>query len=526
MRFQITIIGALLLTGCGRETTPTGYKLAGVGGNPDEIAAVPNEYSGLISYDWVEFSGAALPLALVGLVGFDGVAPDPGLPFKPPYSVVHSSARILDDTFPATDALFGSFGVAPTVEGRCHTVYEPASYINGLTDVGSSIAIQNADGTAGVELGRRPLAYPPDVQDIFPTYHSLEAYRTQDQTHRVATDGLAQDLAEMAQGVVSRKNFPFGDQMFVSFPGALPTSEANFSSIPVPYRGDDVPHVLPTRPSGVMMTWSGPQYSSDGVEVGSGQISTCMQFVPHESVPSSAADCASHQELGEPGSADDLPRGQMYTPPWETDNGITFEWIVPDSAVDEVVSITVRFLGPLDEEDNRLVESVVSVPPSDEARSAWSTAQSQGFIPDGASIPDGRREARACEESGDFEFLFDDGLQQGSGYVPSLQGSPFRTMSEVICNVGDEPSGSINLDGTEYSTASFTLSKDLLENALTYGRQQGAQGAVFYFNRTTKQPLELPAVRDHVGNRRKTESVIIVSNAAQLGRFWIGQDGL
>ena len=99
-------------------------------------------------------------------------------------------------------------------------------------------------------------------------------------------------------------------------------------------------------------------------------------------------------------------------------------------------------------------------------------------------------------------------------------------MSEVICNVGDEPSGSINLDGTEYSTASFTLSKDLLENALTYGRQQGAQGAVFYFNRTTKQPLELPAVRDHVGNRRKTESVIIVSNAAQLGRFWIGQDGL
>ena len=64
------------------------------------------------------------------------------------------------------------------------------------------------------------------------------------------------------------------------------------------------------------------------------------------------------------------------------------------------------------------------------------------------------------------------------------------------------------------------------DGVIAYGRQQGARGAVFYFNRTTKQPLEFPAVRDYVGNRRNTESVMIVSNAAQLGRFWIGQDGL
>ena len=526
MQFQITIIGALLLTGCGRETTPTGYKLAGVGGNPEEIAAVPTEYSGLISYDWIELSGAALPLELLGLGAIDGVAPDSGMPFQPPYAVVSSSALIMDGNFPATDVLFGNLGVAPTAEGRCHTIYEPASHVSGLADVGSAISIQNADGSAGVELGRRPLAYPPDVQDISPSYHSVEPYRSVDRTHRIATDGLVQELSEMELGVLSQKNFPFGEQMYVSFPGALPPAEATFSSIPVPLQDSDVPHVLPTRPSGVMMTWSGPQYSSDGVEVASGQVSTCMQFVPHDSVPTSAAECVGYQELGELKSADELPRGQMYTPPWETDVGITFEWIVPESTADEVVSITVRFLGPVNEKDSRLTDAVVRVPPTQEARAAWSTAQSQGHIPPGASIPDGHREARVCEEPGDFTYQLDETLMQGNGYVPSLQGSPSRTMAEVVCNVGDTPSGSISLDGTEYTLASFTLSGDMMADALAYGRQQGAMGAVFYFNRTTKQPLELPAVRDYVGNRRNTESVMIVSNAAQLGRFWIGQDGL
>ena len=37
MRVQHSLFCAALLLGCGRGTTTTGYKLAGVGGNPDEI---------------------------------------------------------------------------------------------------------------------------------------------------------------------------------------------------------------------------------------------------------------------------------------------------------------------------------------------------------------------------------------------------------------------------------------------------------------------------------------------------------
>lgn len=528
MRTSSTLLCMMLLAGCGRETSTTGYKLAGVGTNPDEIDPSPTDYSGIISYDWIEFSGAALPLGLVGLVSFEGVAPSDVTPFEPPYAVVYASGLVMDGNLPATDALFGNFGVAPEVEGRCHTIYEPASYVSGLADVGSYINIENSDGDAGVSIGRRPLAYPPDVSDVFPTYLALEAWRTGARTYRTAADEEEQDISEMTSTTLNQANYPFGEQVTLSFPGGIPPETATFSSIPVPSGVEGTPHVLPTRPMGVMMTWSGPQYSSDGIELGSGEVSTCLQFVPHDDAPETAADCLDYQAPADPTSSLDYPRGQMYTAPWETDSGITFSWVASDDDVDETVSITVRFLGELEKRDDNLVEAVVEVPVTEHAQQQWDALKANGDIPEDAEIPEyGRRTARACEEPGeDYKYLFDDSLEQGDGYVSSLQGSPFRNMAEVICNVGDAPSETVTVGGEDVQIASFTLTRALLADAIAYGQQQGAMGAVFYFNRTTKTPLTLPPVRDYQGNRRTTGDVLLVSNAAQLGRFWLGQDGL
>ena len=526
MRVHLSLLTVVLATGCGRATTNTGYKLAGVGANPDEIDPSPTDYSGIISYDWIEFSGAALPLGLVGLVSFEGVTAA-SAQVEPPYAVVYASGLVMDGNLPATDALFGNFGVAPEVEGRCHTIYEPASYVSGLADVGTAITIENEDGSQGIDIGRRPLAYPPDVQDVFPTYLGLEAWRQTDRTYFLAPDGEDQELDGMEQAILNRANYPFGQQTHVSFPGALPPDTATFSSIPVPSGVEDISHVLPTRPVGVMMTWDGPQYSSDGIQVGSGEISTCFQYQAHGATPSSPADCVSYEALPDvrvPVEQGDFPRGQMYTAPWETDGGITFQWVTSEDDVDETVSITVRLLGELEEEDDNLVEAVVEVPVTSDARRAWEAAQEDGDIPSGAEIGTGRRDARVCEDDSDVEYLFDDIYQQGDEYVPSLQGSPFRNMAEVVCNVGDAPTETITGDdGVEYNIASFTLTTALLRDAMTYGEQQGAKGAVFYFNRTTKTPLDLPPVRDYQGNRRTTGDVLVVSNAAQLGRFWLGE---
>ena len=47
-------------------------------------------YGGFASYDYIEFSGGALPLGLVGLVSFSGAGPALGT-FEPPYGMVFGS---------------------------------------------------------------------------------------------------------------------------------------------------------------------------------------------------------------------------------------------------------------------------------------------------------------------------------------------------------------------------------------------------------------------------------------------------
>jgi hypothetical protein len=324
----------------------------------------------------------------------------------------------------------------------------------------------------------------------------------------------------MTQEVISRPNFPFGELTYLSFPGAIPPVEATFSSIPYPSSAasEDYVHQFPSRPQGVMMSWSGPHYSGDGIEIGSGEVSTCLQFQAHTKSPTSAKDCLSLETPGEP-AEDQYPRGQVYTPPWLTDSGVTFNW-VPSSTdesgeilVDETLSISVRFLGPVDTDNEDLNEGVILVEPNSSAASAWDRAISSGLIPEGAEIPTGRRPALACDEADEIQWLFDDDLLQGGDYLSSLQGSPFRNVAEVTCTLDD-------------AAGTFTLSPDLLEDALAYARQHGAMGAIFYVNRSTRTPLELPPVRDYIGKKHETGPVLVVSNAVQLGRFWVGPDGI
>ncbi|MEC7987546.1 MAG: hypothetical protein VX278_20435, partial [Myxococcota bacterium] len=117
----ITVISLLLMTGCGRDTTPSDYKLAGVGLDPDEVSPSPKMYGGLISYDYVEFGGGALPLALVGLNFYDSSGPGIST-FKPPYAMVTGTAFFFEQDAPAPNVLFGNVSVAPAKVGTCHTI--------------------------------------------------------------------------------------------------------------------------------------------------------------------------------------------------------------------------------------------------------------------------------------------------------------------------------------------------------------------------------------------------------------------
>ena len=503
---NLVLLAALAL-GCGRDATTTDYKLAGVGLNPEEIAPQPENYGGFASYDFIDFSGGALPLGLVGLVSFSSAGPSSGN-FAPPYSMVFGSGFLFDSSMPAPDALFGSFGAAPSKVGRCHTVFEPRSYLSGIADGGSSMNFFTERGD-GFSIGRRPLAYPPNASKVFPYYSDLSTYKWTNRTWRDPADGEATDLSAWNQEEIPVGNFPFGERVIFSFDGAIASEEATFGTIPQPYHSlyhYGLTHPLPTKPKGVTVSWTGKRYTGDGLVLSEdGEHKVCMQFSSTGETPETPEDCIGIVEVEAPKEGQ-FDRGQMYTAPWETENGVKIEWVPSEAAVEETVSISVRFLGKIDETDDSFIEEKILVPKNAGVEAAWNSAINAGSIPEGTECPaEGSRPMLPCDD--EFVPEFDQSLRRGNDYIPSMQGNPLNNLAETICNVEDN--------------GEFVITEDILEDAITYAKQHNAAGAIFYFNRTTKTAFPLPPARDSYGAKREPGDMLVVSNAVQIGRFWV-----
>ena len=514
------LILSILLVACGREVTPVDHKLAGVGHNPAEIGPTPEMNGGLFEYNWVDFAGAGLPLGMLGLVSYTAVGPDLGT-FRPPYALVTSTGFVFEDDLPNTDTLFGTFAAPPSAEGTCYTNIDPRSYLNSVADVGTSIAFQNKDGSGGFVNGRRPVLYAPDLEAVFPYYIELEAWRVSPRVWRPKV-GEGDTLDALQETVFEGSNFVHGAEVEINFPGAIPLPEASFGSIPMPLAawGKDRSFHLPTRPTGLMVSWTGPRYGAWGQPLGEGENKTCVQYAAHGADPASPEDCLTlapfPAEL-DPTDGSALP-GQMYTGPWDAESGVVFEWIPSeDDRVEETITLTVQFLAKVDTDDENKRERVVTVPPSSDVEDDWEAAIEDGFIPEGTPVPDGRRPAFACETDDGSEngatWELDESLVLENGeYLPSLRGEPSHTLAEVTCSFPDR-----SADG---AYGRFVLTPEIIEEALTYARANGAEGAVFSFVRQTTLNLETPPVRDRYGNRRDISPIKVVGNAAVLGRFW------
>lgn len=506
-------IPLLLLLGCGLPTTESDIKFAGVGGNPDEVGAPSTKSGGLVEYVWVEFAGGQLSLAALGLLSFDEAGPG-FVGFKPPYAVVNGTGFVFDQDLGNPDALFGSFARPPEVIGSCQTVYEPQAYLSNVADLGNAIRIEREDGSAGFNIGRRPFVMPPVVQDIFPYYSELGTWRKEAWTYRVPT-GTGSALSAMEDAVLARPNYPFGETLQMSFDGGLPPAEATYNSIPVPLAaaGGDRSVVLPQQPQGFMLEWTGPRFDPRArawVEDGA-EHTACVRF-DAGTAPGAPSDCLS---LPEPPTDGDLV-GQVYTPPWKTTDGLTLRW-EPESGTTDTLSFTVRFLGKVDETESYFVEDYVAVSATEDIETDWNKRISRGELPPDAELPQGYRASLACDGEDDVQWLFQPELREGgegSGrYIPTLQGDPLHTAVEVTCTL-------------DPAAGSFTLTSEMLSAALAYAGQVDAAGAVFYVARTQTGHVEVPPVRDHVGNRRDISAVTVVSKAVQVGRFWYDLGGL
>ncbi|MDP6934457.1 MAG: hypothetical protein QGG40_16145, partial [Myxococcota bacterium] len=264
---SLLMVSALTLVACGRETAPADVKMAGVGLNPEEIASAPTPHGGFVEYDWLDFAGANLPLASLGLTAFDPAGPGLSL-FNPPYAMVYGLGFLFGEDMDSPDALLGTFAAPPEIEGTCQTVYEPTSYLSSIVDAGGAIDFASVSDDSSFQMGRYPEIYPPDPQDVFSYYFGLETWRVKAQTRWALGAEAGDDPAQMVTEVVQESNFVHGGEVEMSFPGGIPPLEANVGSIPVPLSAaqESVSLTLPTRTAGLMLEWDGPTYDEWGAE--------------------------------------------------------------------------------------------------------------------------------------------------------------------------------------------------------------------------------------------------------------------
>jgi hypothetical protein len=542
-------LAALLIIGCGMPATPTEVKMAGVGLNPDEIGASPTYHGGLIEYNLIDFAGAQLPLGLVGLVSYDQVGPE--VNFRPPYKMVMGSGFLFQDDSLAPDVTMGTLTKPPASIGVCQTRFEPRSYLSGLVDAGNAITFKTESGKGGWTVGRRPFVYPPDVRDVNAYYMELDAWKPEPSFRKVRLNPESANPMAMAEQVHLPANFPEGMLVEVDFPGGSPPLEANMGSIPVPLAaaGGNRSIILPHSPQGVRLAWNGPRYNRYGLMVdathpeateydatdtgGAPDVeqSTCLQYLPHANMPANASDCmdladtprtpAEFGALGLDYATREL-NGQMYTGPWDTsDQELTIEWMPGEPSAGEFLTLTVRFLGPVDRTNVNMVEATVAasgVAPGAEA--AWAEAVASGKVPDQMPLPESDRLAMSCDNdlTGNVESagkriewpLVSSYTNEDDSFVPSLHGDPGHNLAEVTCRLDDQ-------------AGRFVLTQDILDTAMDYAAMHGAEGAVFFVSRSTEAEIQAPPVRDRYGKRHDNSPVKVVSRSIQVGRFWYGQ---
>lgn len=496
-RLFISTIAVLLLAGCGRDTTDAEVKLVGVGYDPEEIGPSPTPYGGTVEYNHVDFAGAGLPLGLLGLLAYDTAGPE-YIGFAPPYDAVSAFSYLFDRKL-RISSFSSTAPNGPTAPDTCHLVVEPSGPIGSFTtvDAGDYMEFMTEDGR-GIRLTRNPTDYPPDPQGMFIYYFGVESYLPENITHPVPDPADPANPLAMTDGVFRQANYPFGEEVTWRFPGGFSRFDEPVGSIPRPSSSVEPPTVtLPAEIGGVLLEWQGPRYDEQGNVITEGTDQhQCFEFYgERDTAPATASDCDSLAEWPrDPSTYDSFP-GQMYTAPWDTEDGkLTVKWTPGQN--DDTVNFTVRFLSTIDYDDEYLVRPVVE-------------------YGDGEKRP-----ASVCEQDeAEWEFNWQsygevdeqgNPLMDGDQFKASagLQGDPSSRMAEVVCTLADD--------------GEYTFSADDFQAALDYvdSRERGAGGVIFMFSRSQLAEATVPAAKDQYDQRHEISPVAIQAATSRIGRFW------
>jgi hypothetical protein len=477
----------LALFACGRNAADVDVRLVGVGDDPQEIGPTPTPYGGVVGYDRVELAGGALTLGHMGLASYTEVGP--GLvSFAPPYAGVIGFSYIFDTKLPAADTLAFTAPTPPASEDSCYTVFYPEGPIGSFTtvDLGDFMQFRTADGSSAFKMSRVPADYPPDPQNLFIYYSSVEEWAPYSRTHLVPSGDSSNPL-DMRPEVWRSANFPLGQEMIYSFPGGYSRFDQPVGSIPMPSSSLDTPPTIqiPDALGGVLLEWDGPRFDWYGNEIGTGLQTTCLEYYDGRTErPSDVAACETSAPLPTAPDEYNAFKGQIYTGPWDAVDGkLTLRW-TPKVHGDQV-SVAIRWMAPADPSDFSFQVARKNDRPvaTCDADSAEVT-----YIPDPALF---------TEENGVYKP------------APQIMGDPTSKMVEVSCLMRDD--------------GEFTIEPTMLQEAREYAEQHGAQGAIMFVARGSEVEAEFPAVKDQYDHRHDISPVRISSRDVRVGRLhWAG----
>lgn len=490
---------AVALPGCGRDVAQSDVKLLAVGNDPDEVGPSPKPYGGLMEVNHVSFRGGALPLAAMGLSSFNEAGP--GLvSMAPPYEAVFGLTYIFDTKLRGTTSFTLVMPNPPTAEGACYTQLHPDGPFDqgfNTVDVGDQVILRSTEnGVDAVQMDRLPRDYPPEASRLSVVYQVVQGYSPEERTRFIPDPDGSPDPADMVEVAYRPKNFPFGSGMSMEWPGGFTTFDKPVGSIPRPYAPDSPTITLPQQVEGVKIDWTGPRYAysfneADYVANEGTDWSTCFEFTsPFEfgdGAPASREDC---NQLTSPPTGPGIYntyRGQVYTGPWETDEGVTFTWADGADESDDVVTFAVKFLAPIDET-------------ADTFRSRQVRAD---------YLESGFRNARVCEDEADGAFYRFN--EENWGAVGDrdvvLQGDPGNVLAQVVCNVPKD-------------SGSFTLTQDKLQKAYDYAISKGGEGAIFMLGRQQVAEVAIPPVKDPYDQKHDVNPMYVTAKTVQIGRFY------
>ena len=497
----------LALVGCGRDVAPSDVKLLSVGNNPEEIGPSPDPYGGIIEVNHVRFGGGALPLSAVGLNGYTAAGPSL-LSMAPPYDLVFGLAYMFDTRLRGAANLALVTPNPPPVVGACYTqLYPEGPFDSGFNtvDVGDAVSFRELEtGELATQLGRFPRDYPPESSRLSVAYQAVEGYSPEVRTTFVPGD--SSDPLDMVEVPYRNKNFPFGAAVGLEWPGGFTSFDKPVASIPKPYRATDPASptiVYPNELGPVTVSWQGERYQYDisaDAYVGRGEAesehNTCFEFLSPLEVagggaPGAIEDCATPTKPPTDPNFYNSFRGQMYTGPWEAEEGVTFRWL-PEVESTDTYTFAVKFLAPIDREAEAFMSRQAPANP-DDAPADWVW-----------------RSAQICEteQADNATYRFDEERWAPTGELAAvLQGDPNEVIAQVVCNI--DPS-----DG------SFVLTQDLIADAYDYAVSKGAAGSLFMLSRQQKAEIDIPAVKDPYDQRHDVNPVLVTAKSIRLGRFF------